>query len=177
RRSRRGRHRGHRFALASRSNSRTPRMTEARASRPVLEFKGRMMTLTILRLLHPSVELLAREVDRRVKEAPGLFKHLPVIVDVTEVAGTDLHADLPGFIELLRTRGLVPIGIRGGDSRFREAAFTAGLSVFSNKHLPDADEREPERDSRARPAENGNSRPASPTTAAPRRESRAVLDE
>jgi len=121
-------------------------MTEARASRPVLEFKGRMMTLTILRLLHPSVESLAREVDRRVKEAPGLFKHLPVIIDVAEVSGSDLHADLPGFIELLRTRGLVPIGIRGGDSRWKEAAFTAGLSVFSNKHLPDAAATEREHD-------------------------------
>ncbi len=112
-------------------------MTEARASRPVLEFKGRMMTLTILRLLNTSVELLAREVDRRVKEAPALFKNLPVIVDVAEVSGSELHSDLPGFIEMLRTRGLVPIGLRGGDSRWREAAFTAGLSVFSNKHLPD----------------------------------------
>lgn len=152
-------------------------MTEARASRPVLEFKGRMMTLTILRLLHPSVELLAREVDRRVKEAPGLFKQLPVIVDVSEVASTDLHADLPGFIELLRTRGLVPIGIRGGDSRFREAAFTAGLSVFSNKHLPDAaaDEREPARDNRARTAENGKPRGA-PAEASPRNESRVAVE-
>src|SRR5690606_4798216 len=103
----------------------------------VLEFKGRMMTLTILRLLNTSVEALAREVDRRVKEAPALFKNLPVIVDVAEVSGSELHADLPGFVELLRTRGLVPIGLRGGDSRWREAAFTAGLSVFSNKHLPD----------------------------------------
>src|SRR5690606_22435165 len=129
-----------------------PRMTEARASRPVLEFKGRMMTLTILRLLNSSVEQLAREVDRRVKEAPALFKNLPVIVDVGEVAGTELHADLPGFVELLRTRGLVPLGIRGGDSRWREAAFTAGLSVFSNKHLPDmpASDRATEPESTAR---------------------------
>lgn len=152
-------------------------MTEARASRPVLEFKGRMMTLTILRLMHSSVELLAREVDRRVKEAPGLFKQLPVIIDVSEVASTDLHADLPGFVELLRTRGLVPIGIRGGDSRFREAAFTAGLSVFSNKHLPDAStgDQESEREGGARSPGNGG-KPRSAADAA-RRESRAAGDD
>lgn len=154
-------------------------MTEARASRPVLEFKGRMMTLTILRLLHSSVELLAREVDRRVKEAPALFKHLPVIIDVAEVTSSDLHADLPGFIELLRTRGLVPIGIRGGDSRWREAAFTAGLSVFSNKHLPDAPATERDDDSAActsaQPAENG--RGARAAESAARREARAIDDD
>src|SRR5690606_25553330 len=154
-------------------------MTEARASRPVLEFKGRMMTLTILRLLHSSVELLAREVDRRVKEAPALFKHLPVIVDVSEISSTDLHADLPGFVELLRTRGLVPIGIRGGDSRWREAAFTAGLSVFSNKHLPDAPaEREPEAEGRERGSAQSaaQTHPAQPAGSASRRAPQAADD-
>ena len=106
-------------------------MTEARASKPVLEFKGRMMTLTILRLLNSSVEVLARELDRRVQEAPALFRHLPVIIDVGEVAASDLHMDLPGFAALLRTRGLVPLGIRGGDARWAEAADGAGISVFA----------------------------------------------
>jgi septum site-determining protein MinC len=106
-------------------------MTEARASKPVLEFKGRMMTLTILRVLNSSVEVLGRELDRRLKEAPALFRHLPVIVDVSEVASSDLYLDLPGFIALLRARDLVPVGIRGGDQRWADAADSAGLSVFA----------------------------------------------
>src|SRR5690606_5468675 len=141
---------------------------------------GRMMTLTILRLLHSSVELLAREVDRRVKEAPALFKHLPVIVDVSEIASSDLHADLPGFVELLRTRGLVPIGIRGGDSRWREAAFTAGLSIFSNKHLPDAPaEREPrDKNGASEAAQSGeHARAERAAESPPRRDPRSASDD
>lgn len=106
-------------------------MTAVQTSKPVLEFKGRMLTLTILRLRHPSVEVLARELDRRVQEAPALFRDLPVILDVGDVADSDLNLDLPGLTELVRTHGLLPIGLRGGNERWIEAAATAGLSVLA----------------------------------------------
>jgi|SRR5690606_13477618 len=108
-------------------------MTEARAAKPALEFKGRMTTLTTLRLLDSSVEVLARELDKRLREAPALFRRLPIVVDIAEVADSDLHLDLPGFVELLRTRELLPIGIRGGDERWTQAADAAGLSVFPDQ--------------------------------------------
>jgi len=109
-------------------------MTDTRAAKPALEFKGRMTTLTTLRLLNPSVEVLARELDKRLREAPALFRRLPVVVDIGEIADSDLYLDLPGFIELLRTRELLPIGIRGGDERWIDAAEAAGLSVFREQH-------------------------------------------
>lgn len=127
-------------------------MTQAQASKPVLEFKGRMMTLTILHVLDPSVEVLARELDRRVQEAPALFHHLPVIIDVGEVASSDLHLDLPGLAALLRTHGMVPLGVRGGDERWSEAADAAGLSVY-------AAEREPVPRPQAHPDEEGSAAP------------------
>lgn len=111
-------------------------MTQTPTAMPVLEFKGRMMTLTILRLLDGSVEVLARELDRRIQEAPAFFRHLPVILDVAEVASSDLHQDLPGLAELLRTRHLVPVAIRGGDERWAEAADAAGLSVYAAERAP-----------------------------------------
>ncbi|MBN1237757.1 MAG: septum site-determining protein MinC [Gammaproteobacteria bacterium] len=124
-------------------------MSQARASNPVLEFKGRLMTLTILRLLDSSVEVLARELDRRVKEAPAFFRHLPVIIDVGEVASSDLHEDLPGLVELLRTRDLVPVAIRGGDARWAEAADAAGLSVYAAERDPVARRQAPVEDDAA----------------------------
>ncbi len=101
-----------------------------RAKPAVLELKGRMMTLTLLRLLDPSVEVLARELDKRIQEAPDFFRHLPVILDVEPVEGSDLHLDLPGLAGLLRAREFVPVGIRGGDERWKQAAASAGLAVF-----------------------------------------------
>lgn len=89
-----------------------------------------MMTLTVLRLLNPSVEVLARELDKRVLEAPDFFRHLPVILDVEAVASSDLYLDLPGLAGLLQARQFVPVGIRGGDERWVEAAASAGLAVF-----------------------------------------------
>ena len=113
-------------------------MTTAPATKPALEFKGRMTTLTILRLLQPSVDVLARELDRRVQEAPGLFQGLPVILDVGEVASSDLHMDLPGLAAHLRSRNLIPLGLRGSDARWADAADAAGLPVFSDQSDPEA---------------------------------------
>lgn len=113
-------------------------MTTASATQPALEFKGRMMTLTILRLLRPSVEMLARELDRRVQEAPGLFQGLPVILDVGEVVSSDLHMDLPGLAAHMRSRHLTPLGIRGGDERWTEAAEAAGLPILNEDSDPEA---------------------------------------
>lgn len=97
-----------------------------------------MTTLTILRLLEPSVEVLARELDDRVQKAPGLFQGLPVILDVGEVASSDLHMDLPGFAAHVRSRNLIPLGIRGGDARWADAAETAGLPIFTEESDPEA---------------------------------------
>ncbi|MCP1676903.1 septum site-determining protein MinC [Natronocella acetinitrilica] len=107
-------------------------MTQAKQRRnPALELKGRMMTLTVLRLLDPSVEVLARELDERMRDAPDFFRHLPVILDVEAVDDSDLHLDLPGLVGLLRAREFLPVGIRGGADHWREAAREAGIGVFS----------------------------------------------
>lgn len=97
-----------------------------------------MTTLTVLRLLEPSVEVLARELDHQVQKAPGLFQGLPVILDVGEVASSDLHMDLPGFAAHLRSRQLIPLGLRGSDERWAEAAEAAGLPVFTDDTDPEA---------------------------------------
>ena len=107
-------------------------MTQAKQrSSPALELKGRMMTLTVLRLLNPSVEILARELDQRMKEAPEFFRYLPVILDVEAVDESDLHLDLPGLVGLLQAREFLPVGIRGGGDHWRSAALEAGIGVFS----------------------------------------------
>ncbi|MCC5859417.1 MAG: septum site-determining protein MinC [Ectothiorhodospiraceae bacterium] len=119
-------------------------MSQRTESKPALELKGRMMTLTVLRLLNPSVEILAEAVDRKVEEAPDFFRHLPVILDVEAVADTDLHLDLAGLVGLLRAREFVPVGIRGGDGPWLQAAEAAGLGVFGGGGEPPAPARKAE---------------------------------
>ncbi|MFV8834769.1 septum site-determining protein MinC [Aquisalimonas sp. APHAB1-3] len=110
-----------------------------------LELKGRMMTLTVLRLLTPDVKHLGRELEQRMQQAPDFFRQLPLILDVEAVADTDLHLDLPGFVGLLRAREFLPVGIRGGDDRWRAAAEQAGIGVFTGgSEAPAARRAEPE---------------------------------
>ncbi|HEU4617440.1 MAG TPA: septum site-determining protein MinC [Gammaproteobacteria bacterium] len=112
-------------------------MMQARDTQPVLEFERRKTRVTVLRLLNPSVETLARELDRRVQEAPARFRYLPVVLDVGAIAASDLYLDLPGFAALLRTRDLVPIAVCGGDARWADAAEAAGLRAHElNRDSP-----------------------------------------
>jgi septum site-determining protein MinC len=127
---------------------------QPRDAKPVLEFEGHLMTFTIMRLLDSSVEVLARELDRRVQEAPARFRYLPVLLDVGAIAGSDLYLDLPGFAALLRTRGLVPVGIRGGDERWAGAAEAADLLFYDEdpRFTPPPEESTPQESSVATPA-------------------------
>ncbi|MDN3518987.1 septum site-determining protein MinC [Aquisalimonas lutea] len=104
---------------------------QSETTEAALEIKGRMMTLTVMRLLSPSVDALGRAVESRMQEAPEFFRQLPVILDVEAVAESDLHLDLPGFVGLLRAQELLPVGIRGGDERWQAAAEQAGIGVFA----------------------------------------------
>lgn len=107
-------------------------MTRAKQSTDqALELKGRMMTLTVMRLLTASVDDLGRALEERMQEAPEFFRHLPLILDVEAVADSDMHLDLPGLVALLRAREFLPVGIRGGDERWTAAAEQAGIGVFS----------------------------------------------
>ncbi len=64
--------------------------------------------------------------------------------------------DLPGFAAHLRSRHLTPLGIRGGDARWAEAAETAGLPIFNADSDPEArTQAGPAQSSGAAPGTNG----------------------
>ncbi|MFO7857825.1 MAG: septum site-determining protein MinC [Ectothiorhodospiraceae bacterium] len=97
---------------------------------PPLEIKGRMMTLTVIRLLSDSLEALEQALEQRMAEAPAFFRHLPVILDVEAVADSRLSGDLPRLVALLREREFVPVGVRGGGEAWQASAEAAGIGVF-----------------------------------------------
>jgi septum site-determining protein MinC len=100
------------------------------SSSKVLEFKGRMMSLTVLRLLSVDTEAIASALAERCQTAPQLFRNLPVLIDVDGCDPTT-PPDLAALLARVREQGLLPIGLHGDSGRWRAAAQQVGVSFFA----------------------------------------------
>jgi septum site-determining protein MinC len=98
-----------------------------------LELKGRMMPLSVLRVLTPDLDALRQQLDRKIASAPGLFQNFPVVLDFDELSD-DAQAsfDIARLDRLLRDRSLVPVGIRGASGVLAGIAAGVGFGVISS---------------------------------------------
>lgn len=96
-----------------------------------------LTALNVLRVLSPDLEAIARSLDTRIQEAPDLFSGAPVVLDVSALEG-DLEAGtkplhglrLGRLVDLLRTRGLVPVAVSGLPAGRAQEAQQAGLGIM-----------------------------------------------
>lgn len=96
------------------------------------ELKGRMATLTVLRVLTPDVASLLTQLDERLAQAPDFFAGMPLVV--MPAADVDPSAErLATLAEALRERRLLPVALSGVPA---ETAAAAGLGVLGNLEAP-----------------------------------------
>lgn len=104
------------------------------AVRPVvsaLEFKGRMLTVTVLRALDTDLAALVRTLDQRLGEGGDMLRGLPMLLDL-EALPDAAGLDLVGLVEACRSRGLSLIGVRdAGDAGLVARARELGLAVVA----------------------------------------------
>ena len=93
-----------------------------------------MIPITVLNILSGDLERFAKQLARKVRQAPGLFQGMPVVLDMQSVSAPEHEIDIPRLALLLGDQGLVPIGVRHGNRAQRQMAQDFGLAV-----LPDSD--------------------------------------
>ncbi len=92
------------------------------------ELKGRMATLTLLRVLMQPVSMVLEQLDARLAQAPGFFDGIPLVISPAQ--GVALTAsDLQTLVDGLKQRGLVPVGVADMPAAL---AAEAGLGVLRN---------------------------------------------
>lgn len=78
-----------------------------------IEFKGRMLLVSILRLHPADGRMLHEALEARMAEAPELMRDLPVVADLEAMAGV-AEGDLLSLLGTLRSHGVKLIGLQKG---------------------------------------------------------------
>lgn len=91
-----------------------------------LVLKGSSYTLTSIRLATTELAIISTFLATKVGQAPAFFKDAPVVIDLEEVSKRPL--DLAGLLKVLRSHGMVPMGIRGGSDKTQSEARDIGLA-------------------------------------------------
>lgn len=86
-----------------------------------LEFKGRMLSLTRVRVLDPSLPAIAAQLRDFARQMPQAVQGMPVVLEA------DAPMDLGGLIATLREVGMQPLGV--ADGPLSESARAWGLAV------------------------------------------------
>ena len=92
-------------------------------SRPALELKGRMLPITRVRVLEADPVAIRTQIAEMARQMPQAVKGMAVVID------SDIDADLPGLLVLLREVGIQPLAV--SDGPLAAAARASGLPVVS----------------------------------------------
>jgi septum site-determining protein MinC len=106
------------------------------------ELKGRMMTLSVLRVLTCELEALGRQLDVTIASAPALFQSFPVLLDFESLSHDAQRSfDIARLDRMLRERGMLPVGLRAASDVLTGVAAGVGIGVMAASAEPARRER------------------------------------
>jgi len=140
-----------------------------------IEIQGVMTALHVLRVLTPELSAIAAALDRKIESLPSFFANAPVAIDLRDL---EPEGEMPRMgsgrlrlgplVDLLKTRGLVPVAIRGGVPGRVEEARVLGLGVLEWDRASAARKMQPGSGPEAEPAKpTATARVTSSAPAAP----------
>jgi septum site-determining protein MinC len=99
---------------------------------PALEFKSSTFSVPVLVLSSNDLTVIEQQLQAKIRLAPEFFRNSPLVLDVQELNKKDLDIDIAELMEILRKPGLLPIGVRGGNSKQNKKALALRIPVYSN---------------------------------------------
>jgi septum site-determining protein MinC len=98
---------------------------QTRTRKTAAELKGRMLSVTRLRVLEPDLDGIGGQIDALALQIPQAVKGMAVIIE------SDVEVDLPALLQRLRQVGMQPLGVV--DGALNAAAQACGLPVLSRE--------------------------------------------
>lgn len=102
--------------------------TSQTATAAPLEFKGRMLGISVLRVSSNDLDEIAASLDQQVNKGGGLLRELPVVLDI------DVQIiDVEGLLAVLRKQHVTVLGAYRTAASMEAAVRRAGLPVILEK--------------------------------------------
>ena len=102
------------------------------------ELKSASLSLVAVVLKTTDLAQVSHALDERFGDAPGLFDHDPVVIDLAHVRESLEPIDFVVLAHLLRSHKMLPVAVRSGNSQQLEDALAAGLSESHGSTAPAA---------------------------------------
>ncbi len=98
---------------------------------PVADIKFGQVGIANLRLKRLDAEELERELAEKVQNAPNLFRHAPVVIDLSHLSALpDLEAVRDLLVRVKRA-GMAPVGLSYGTTENEQLARTLDVPLFA----------------------------------------------
>lgn len=104
-------------------------MTIKTHSSAVVEFKSSTFSVPVLNIASNDLILIEQLLSDKIKLSPEFFKHSPVVVDLQEVNKKQLVLNFDELVDVIRKKGLFPIGIRSGNEQQQAQAIDLGIPI------------------------------------------------
>ena len=130
------------------------------------QLKGRLFTLSVLKIQSTDFKKLDKELSEKIKLAPKFFSHAPVVIDVcaistekaspkmTQEKKPDVEIDFKEIKEIIEKNGLIPVGVKGTTPELNKQAQNAGFAIMTDNS----------QDKKPSKVENGKPLPSNGTT-------------
>ncbi len=99
---------------------------------PIFQLKGGLYPLTALQLIGTNLLAFEEQLVSKIQQAPKFFHNAPVVLDLQKLAKPDVPVDYQQLVGILRSKKLIPVGIKGGSAAQQAAAALAGLPILQD---------------------------------------------
>ncbi len=91
------------------------------------QIRGRFFTAIALRPSGETDAVFYDALDAQMRQMPHFFANAPLVIDLEQIAGTEIELDIARFVAALRHRKLSVFGVQNGSAEQTAAALETGL--------------------------------------------------
>lgn len=102
----------------------------------LFQLKADFFPMTVVRLTEADISIITTELESTINKAPKYLYNAPVVIDVRDMTRDDqAMLNLTTLCDVFRDKHVLPVGIRGLDKHFHDAAIKIGLAVMKSRDV------------------------------------------